>query len=204
LGYKLNLGSHSSRPLPRRLVSLRCDPAGPSLPSGRPLSFSQTLRGLSRCGPRSQWLTCRATRWLTAQPLQLGILADCRRASRPLWAARFDVTVNDGGSMGAATTTKGLGRRRPPPTRHQRTWIWTPSQGKHHGQPSLSGGDGGTSAVGYQSGELPSVKAAAREAGIFKAFDRTKRLLEKHASSFTASQKAELQKILKATSPTLP
>jgi hypothetical protein len=43
------------------------------------------------------------------------------------------------------------------------------------------------------------VKAAAREAGTVKAlspFDRTKRLLEKHASSFTASQKAELQGIL--------
>jgi hypothetical protein len=28
-------------------------------------------------------------------------------------------------------------------------------------------------------------------------FDRTKRLLEKHASSFTASQKAELRDVLK-------
>jgi len=41
------------------------------------------------------------------------------------------------------------------------------------------------------------VKAAAREANIVKAsFDRTKRLLEKHANSFTAPQKAELQEIL--------
>jgi hypothetical protein len=43
------------------------------------------------------------------------------------------------------------------------------------------------------------VKAAAREAGIVKApspFHRTKRLLQKHASSFTASQKAELRKML--------
>jgi hypothetical protein len=41
------------------------------------------------------------------------------------------------------------------------------------------------------------VKAAARQAGIVKAsFDWTKRLLEKHASSFTASQKAELREVL--------
>jgi hypothetical protein len=43
------------------------------------------------------------------------------------------------------------------------------------------------------------VKATAPEAGIVKAsspFDRTKRLLEKHASSFTASQKGELQEML--------
>jgi hypothetical protein len=41
------------------------------------------------------------------------------------------------------------------------------------------------------------VKAAARQAGIVKAsFDQTKRLLEKHASSFTASQKAELREML--------
>jgi len=42
------------------------------------------------------------------------------------------------------------------------------------------------------------VKAAAREACIVKAFDRTKRLLEKHASFFTASQKAELWEMLVA------
>ena len=41
------------------------------------------------------------------------------------------------------------------------------------------------------------MKAAARQASIVKAsFDRTKRLLEKHASSFTASQKAELREML--------
>jgi hypothetical protein len=136
------------------------------------------------------------------------------RASRRLWAARFDVTFNDGGRVGAAKTTRGCGGRRPPLARRQRTWIWTPSQGKHHRQSSLSdkGGDGGTSAAyllrrlardhedivaRYERGEFPSVKAAAREAGIVKAFDRTKRLLEKHASSFTASQKAELREMLK-------
>jgi hypothetical protein len=136
-------------------------------------------------------------------------------ASCWLWAARFDVTVNDGGRVGAATTTRGCGGRRPPLARRQRTWIWTPSQGKHHRQSSLSdkGGDGRNSAAyllrrlardhedilaRYERGEFPSVKAAAREAGIVKAsFDRTKRLLEKHASSFTASQKAELREMLK-------
>jgi hypothetical protein len=122
--------------------------------------------------------------------------------------------VNDGGRVGAAKTTRGCGGRRPPLARRQRTWIWTPSQGKHHRQSSLSdkGGDGGTSAAyllrrldpdhedilaRYERREFPSVKAAAREAGIAKAFDRTKRLLEKHASSFTASQKAELREMLK-------
>jgi hypothetical protein len=117
------------------------------------------------------------------------------QASCRLCAARFDVTVNDGGSMGAATMKRGFGGWRPPPARRQRTWIWTPSQGKHHRQSSLSdkGGDGGTSAAylrprlardhedilaRYERGEFPSVKAAARQAGIVKAsFDRTKRLL---------------------------
>ena len=41
------------------------------------------------------------------------------------------------------------------------------------------------------------MKAAARQASIVTAsFDRTKRLLEKHASSFTESQKAELREVL--------
>jgi hypothetical protein len=76
--------------------------------------------------------------------------------------------VNEGERMGATT-------------RRQRTWIWTPSQQKHH----------------RQRGEFSSVKAIAPQAGIVKAsFDRTKRLLEKHASSFTASQKAELREML--------
>ena len=140
----------------------------------------------------------------------LGVFSDCRRASRLLWAARIDVTVNDGGRVGAATPTRGCGGRRPPLARRQRTWIWTPSQGKHHPQPSLSdkGGGGGTRAsrlardhedilARNERGELPSVKAAAREAGIVKAFfDRTKRLLEKHANLFTVSQKAELREML--------
>src|SRR5262249_25104252 len=71
---------------------------------------------------------------------------------------------------------------------------------------SDKGGDGGTRAsrlardhegilASNEMGELPSVNAAA---GIVKAphFDRMKRLLEKHASSFTASQKAELREML--------
>jgi hypothetical protein len=115
----------------------------------------------------------------------LGALNDCRAsvASEPSATGRLASisTVNDGGSMGAATTARGFGGRRPPPARRQRTWIWTPSQGKHH----------------HQTGEFPSVKAAARQASIVTAsFDRTKRLLEKHASSFTAFQKAELREML--------
>jgi hypothetical protein len=45
----------------------------------------------------------------------------------------------------------------------------------------------------YEAGEFPSVRAAAREAGIVKdisPFEQVRRLLEKHAGSFTASQKA--------------
>ena len=49
------------------------------------------------------------------------------------------------------------------------------------------------------------MKAAARQASIVKAsFDRTKRLLEKHASSFTASQKAELREMLERKLPGVP
>src|SRR5215831_18093522 len=111
-------------------------------------------------------------------------LRGCHALTEPPSAGGLlSVTVDDGGRMGATT-------------RRQRTWIWTPSQGKHQRQSSLSD-KGGNRLVRYERGELPSVKAAAREAGMVKAtFDRTKRLLEKHASSFTASEKAELREIL--------
>jgi hypothetical protein len=79
---------------------------------------------------------------------------------------------------------------------------------------SEKGGEGGTSAdyplrlardhhedvlARCERGEFPSVKAAAHEARVGKApspFAETKRLLEKHVSSFTASQKAELLEML--------
>src|SRR5262249_60105410 len=47
---------HTHRDFPR-LVPPRRDPVRGRLPPGRPFSFSQALRGLSRCGPRSRWLT---------------------------------------------------------------------------------------------------------------------------------------------------
>src|SRR5262245_41072369 len=140
-----------------------------------------------------------------------GVFGDCRKRAVRSGAARIDVTDNDGGRVGAATTTRGCGGRRPPLAGRERTWIWTPSQEKHHRRQSSLSNEGGESGTGasrlardhedilarYERGELSSVKAAAREANIVKAsFDRTKRLLEKHANSFTAPQKAELQEIL--------
>jgi hypothetical protein len=51
----------------------------------------------------------------------------------------------------------------------------------------------------YERGEFPSVRAAAREAGIVKdakPFDQIRKLLEKHASSLTPSERRALEDML--------